>query len=317
MLSSVAENASAGVVGVVAKFSINDDESAALWGLPWLARLLYYDVIRPNMDFQTGVVGVRTDRTKRLSYQAIHEQLEVHSNQGRVKYERPSEKQVRVGFDQLVKSGLVERVLKEDGSAMFLVFRCLLADTDKSAQKKEGSNRAGSKAGLGQQTGQYQKHDTSVDKASDSNDSAKNNQTENPLNRTDQPPETGQTNHPKQGTPPEPYIQTDRQTSRAREKTSIPVPFEIDGTMSTYLYMSGISLEQAKFQLAFFVMANEKSQYASDDWRREFLDYIRRFSWRWVQYKQKKHLVPVPAVSAGADAFNGFITPETFNDDGQ
>ncbi|MEC9452985.1 MAG: hypothetical protein VYB06_06025, partial [Cyanobacteriota bacterium] len=105
----------------------------------------------------------------------------------------------------------------------------------------------------------------------------------------------------------------------AREKTEIPPDFCIDEQMKTLLLMAGISMEQAEYMLVLFVSENQKSRYASNNWHREFIDYIRRFWWKWDQHQKGKHLVPVKSAvgqssKSAADVAQGFTTMEDYDD---
>ena len=51
-------------------FLINEEELAALCGLPHIQQLSYLRGIRPYMDTHTGLVGIK----RRVSYQSIAEQ---------------------------------------------------------------------------------------------------------------------------------------------------------------------------------------------------------------------------------------------------
>ena len=90
----------------------NSDELDALWGIPLLAQVVYFRGIRPEMDYQTGLVGVRSPRTKKISYQSISEAVEVHPHQGRTGAGKPSRGELRAAVGQLVRVGLIE-VLSE------------------------------------------------------------------------------------------------------------------------------------------------------------------------------------------------------------
>jgi hypothetical protein len=59
-------------------FLVNENELAALCGLPHIQQLAYIRGIRPYMDVKTGVVGVK----RRISHQSIAEQLYIEPHQG-------------------------------------------------------------------------------------------------------------------------------------------------------------------------------------------------------------------------------------------
>ncbi len=105
----------------------NDDEDAALQGLPHFAQLLYLRVLRRYMDYRDGVVGLR----RRISYQMIRETLAVERDRGsRTRDdEHVSQKKIRVAMDQLTKAGLVQwPQAREKFSAM--VMRLPMASID-------------------------------------------------------------------------------------------------------------------------------------------------------------------------------------------
>ena len=59
-------------------FVINENELTALCGLPHIQQLAYLRGIRPYMDVQTGLVGIK----RGISYQSIAEQLYIEPHQG-------------------------------------------------------------------------------------------------------------------------------------------------------------------------------------------------------------------------------------------
>lgn len=112
---------------------LNADELFALRGLPHAARTLYREGLRPLMDYQSRVVGVK----RRLSYQAFKELLEVNPEWGsnQTQY-APTKSAMRNMLRQLQRAGLVEPVLRE-GKAIPLVFKLVLADCAEVRLKKE------------------------------------------------------------------------------------------------------------------------------------------------------------------------------------
>jgi hypothetical protein len=112
----------------------NDDEDAALLGLPLLARVLYLQGLRRHMDYATGLVGAK----RKVCYQGLREVAFVEPVTGRQDAGSPSIKSVRVAIQQLIKAGLIE----SKGTDKQLIFYCPMADLDQSDQKKEGRPRA-------------------------------------------------------------------------------------------------------------------------------------------------------------------------------
>lgn len=112
-------------------FVINDNELAALFGLPHMQQLTYLRGIRPYMDVKTGLVGVK----RRISYQSIAEQLYVEPHQG-IKNQNFSRDQIRRAVSGLERSGVI--VVQSEG--MQLILKCELAARDYSVQNKAAIN---------------------------------------------------------------------------------------------------------------------------------------------------------------------------------
>jgi len=106
----------------------NGDEDTALQGIPLAAQLLYLRGIRPFMDYQTGIVGIK----RKISLNGLTDILHVEAHQG-CKEERHSKQQVRRLLEWLIRSGLLERRSIERES---LIFFLPMADKNKSVQKK-------------------------------------------------------------------------------------------------------------------------------------------------------------------------------------
>ena len=104
---------------------INKEELAALCGLPHIQQLTYLRGIRPYMDLQTGITGIK----RRISYQSISEQLYIEPHQG-IKSQTFSRDQIRRAVYGLVRAGIIEIQSNE----MQLILKCLLASTDYSAK---------------------------------------------------------------------------------------------------------------------------------------------------------------------------------------
>ena len=117
--------------------SRNDEEMQALQGLPWLARLVYSDALRPYMDYKTGIVGVR----RGVSYQSIAEAMYVEPIPGRhsVDVGSPTHRAIRTAIDNLIKNGLLLR----QGDESRLIFFLPKASTDDSAQKSSVRGTSG------------------------------------------------------------------------------------------------------------------------------------------------------------------------------
>lgn len=280
------------------RFWVNDAELDALSGLPLAARVAYLEGIKPFMDYKTGIVGASNSPSKSISLQSLAEVLYVEPKQGRTGTGSRSHRQVETCIRTLTEAGLIVSMSVANQRVKRLVLKCVLADTDESVQKKHVPNVWG-------------KHVPNVWDVEASNANGLNGS----HTPKDVPHET-----PKGVPPPVTYqTDTDRQTPRAREKTVIPDGFAIDEQMKVLLKMAGISMDQAEFMLVLFVSDNQKSQYISNNWHREFIDYIRRFWWKWEQHRQGKHLVPVMssgghAGKSSSDVAKGFTTMEDYGD---
>jgi hypothetical protein len=106
----------------------NGDEDEALQGLPLAAQILYLRGIRPFMDYQTGIVGIK----RKISLNGLCDYLHVDAHQG-CKESRHSKDQVRRLLEWLIKVNLLERRSIERDS---LIFFLKWADTQDSVQKK-------------------------------------------------------------------------------------------------------------------------------------------------------------------------------------
>lgn len=107
--------------------TITLEELSALSGLPHLQQLLYLRGIRPYVDYQTGIVGLK----RGVSYQSFAESLYIEPHQG-IKSGSPSKDQLRRALKGLEKAGLLEiRSLERK-----LVFFCGLAKQNYSASNK-------------------------------------------------------------------------------------------------------------------------------------------------------------------------------------
>lgn len=108
-------------------WQFNEDEDAALQYLPHSDQVIYLRGLRKNMDFTTGIVGIR----RRISYQFLAELLEVQRARGStVAGEHYNKEQLRACLRRLEGAGLVARVQSGAAVAAPLVFRLPLAHTD-------------------------------------------------------------------------------------------------------------------------------------------------------------------------------------------
>lgn len=115
--------------------SWNDEEDDALQGLPALTQIIYLRGIKRFMDYETALVGVK----RGISYQSMREAVYLEPVAGRNTQEKEvTVKVIRVAVGQLIKAGLIESV----GEERRLIFRCILADQDKSVKNRKGRGRA-------------------------------------------------------------------------------------------------------------------------------------------------------------------------------
>ena len=106
---------------------VNTYELSALAGLPHIQQLTYLIGIRPHMDRKTCIVGIK----RKISYQSLSETLYVEPHQG-IQSGSPSKQQLRRVINGLEQAGLVQI----QSTSKNLILKCLLADTDNSAQNK-------------------------------------------------------------------------------------------------------------------------------------------------------------------------------------
>lgn len=112
-------------------FVINDNEIAALCGLPHIQQLSYLRGIRPYMDANTGIVGIK----RGISLQSIAEQLYIEPHQG-IKSENFSRAQIRRALSSLERSGLILNQSEE----LQLILKCQLATLGYFVQNKPVTN---------------------------------------------------------------------------------------------------------------------------------------------------------------------------------
>jgi hypothetical protein len=108
---------------------VNTHELTALMELPLMQRVAYLMGIRPYMDKQTCIVGIK----RKISYQSLRETLYVAPIAG-VKTGCPSHQQMKRVVKSLERAGLVAIQSSETN----LILKCVLAEMDKSVQNKAG-----------------------------------------------------------------------------------------------------------------------------------------------------------------------------------
>lgn len=105
----------------------NAHELAALLELPYIQRVVYLMGIRPYMDRQSCIVGIK----RRISYQSLRETLYVGPIAG-VKTGSPSLQQMKRAVKSLERASLIEIQSTEK----HLIVKCIYAELDNPAQKK-------------------------------------------------------------------------------------------------------------------------------------------------------------------------------------
>ena len=105
----------------------NIHELAALMELPLIQRVTYLMGIRPYMDRQSNIVGIK----RKISYQSLREVLYVGPIAG-VKTGSPSRQQVKRAVKSLERAGLIEI----ESTNKNLILKCPLAALDKTTQNK-------------------------------------------------------------------------------------------------------------------------------------------------------------------------------------
>lgn len=106
---------------------ITENELLELNGLPHIQQIIYLRGIRPYMDINTGLVGIK----RHISHQSIAETLYIDPKPG-IKEERFSRDQVRRALGGLERAGLIINQSKERQ----LLLKCPLAKWDYSVQNK-------------------------------------------------------------------------------------------------------------------------------------------------------------------------------------
>ena len=97
---------------------LNSNELTALRDLPFIQRITYLMGIKPYIDSNTGIVGIR----HKISYQSLREVLYVAPIAG-TKTEQISLQQVRRAVKSLERAGLIENISTESN----LILKCNLA----------------------------------------------------------------------------------------------------------------------------------------------------------------------------------------------
>lgn len=251
----------------------NLDELNALAGLPHLTQLIYFRAIRPEMDYQSGLVGIRTSRTKKISYQSIAEAVYVEPETGRVTPEKLKKGKLRWAVNQLVDAGLIDVIPPANPADRQLIFKCVLADVGYSVQNKDSTPPA--------HPSEKSQHTNSTPdeslNASDSN-GFEGVDIEEPRDKS---AHQQHTNCEKDSIPlSTEYKHTDTTRAGARGAESIPDGFCIDAEVSFRLKTGGVSQEVAEYFLNEFKAANESSGFCSMNWAAEFVKYCHRWKWR-------------------------------------
>ena len=112
-------------------FLINEEELAAICGLPHVQQLAYLRGIRPYMDIATGLVGIK----RGISHQSIAEQLYVEPHPG-IKSSICSRAQIRRALVALERVGLIT----QQSQGLKLILKCELASNHFSVQNKVVAN---------------------------------------------------------------------------------------------------------------------------------------------------------------------------------
>ncbi|STX28448.1 protein LvrA [Legionella beliardensis] len=111
---------------------VTNEELSALMGLPYIQQSAYLLGIRPYMDRNTCLVGIK----RRISYQSLAEILYVEPHQGFEYSGSPSRQQLRRIICALERAGLVD-IQSTDKQ---LILKCLLANSDLCVQNKPDTN---------------------------------------------------------------------------------------------------------------------------------------------------------------------------------
>lgn len=270
---------------------LNHAELDALKGLPLAARVVYVEGIRPFMDFTSGVVGASSSPSKSISLQSLAEVLYVEPKPGRTGAGSRSRKQARVCIDVLVEAGLLSSMSVASKQDKRLILRCVLASTDESASKKQGTIRAQEQGTNGAQS------KPSIDAS---------------LGESE-PPQQGTPETPQQGTPPE-TDHKDTHKPRARAMETVPPDFSITDSVQARLLRAMVPLPFAEQLLLEFVNKNESKGFTSANWEAEFVGYCiqqKRFQESWRERNPKKNGLRLVASKSGEPSGgHGFNTED-------
>lgn len=257
----------------------NSDELDALAGLPHLTQLIYFRAIRPEMDFKSGLVGLRSNRTKKISYQSISEAVFVEPATGRVKPEKEQKGKLRHAVGQLVNAGLLEVISPANPTSRQLIFKCLLADVGYSVQNKDSTppTHQSEKA-------QHTSNTPSDEPEANSGNGFGDVDSESSVDKS---AHLQHTNSEKDSTPlSTEYKHTDITRAGARGAGLIPESFCIDADVLFRLKAGGVKQDVAEFFLDEFKAANESSGFCSMNWAAEFVKYCHRWKWRFEKEKE-------------------------------
>lgn len=259
----------------------NLDELNALAGLPHLTQLIYFRAIRPEMDYQSGLVGIRTSRTKKISYQSIAEAVYVEPETGRVTPEKLKKGKLRWAVNQLVDAGLIEVIPPANPADRQLIFKCVLADVGYSVQNKDSTPPA-------HPSEKSQHTNSTPDKSLNASDSNGFDGVDS-KESADKSAHQQHTNPEKDSTPlSTEYKHTQQARRRARGGSMIPDDFCLDDQVRFRLQTGGVKLEVAEYFLDEFIAANESSGYQSQNWSAELVSYCKRLYWRYEKEVLKR-----------------------------
>ncbi|MDP3559282.1 MAG: hypothetical protein Q8R79_02890 [Legionellaceae bacterium] len=108
---------------------ISHQELSTLIGLPHIQQVTYLLGIRPYMDDETLIVGIK----RRISYQFLLEMLHIDSRPGLSPSNTPNKQQLRRIIKRLEQIGLIQI----QSSKKYLILKCLLAHSAHSCKTAE------------------------------------------------------------------------------------------------------------------------------------------------------------------------------------
>lgn len=112
------------------RMMISQEELEALLGLSHLQRLIYLQGLRPYVDYETGLVGLK----RGISYQSLAEILFVEPHPG-IQSGSPSKDQIRRALKRLEQAKLIEIQSQQKK----LILKCSLLNSHQFAQNKAAS----------------------------------------------------------------------------------------------------------------------------------------------------------------------------------